>query len=461
MKKLKIGLLPLYVALYDERTPHMRPFIEKYLCDLVEKFPKEQVDLVVGDICRLEDEFAKTVNHFEEQKVDAIITVHLAYSPSLESEKVLSRTKLPIIVLDTTRDNLYDYTVAPDAVLYNHGIHGVQDMCNRLKRNGKDYVVIAGHYTESDAIKRTLDVAKAIKAASLMKDMHVGIVGEPFDGMGDFVCSETTLEKLGITVVSCDEKALEDNLKAVTDAQIENEYKKDQQKVLIENIPYENYKETERVALAVRKWIEDQKLGAFTMNFQAAGQMKGFPTMPFSEASKQLALGLGYAGEGDVLTAGIVGALNKVYGTANFVEMFCPDWQNQTVYLSHMGECNVDLMENVHMIIKDFPYAPGYDPTCIMGHMKAGKVCYINILPNQDGWFDMIFADGEMIELPEKMQNFDHAISGWFKPNTELVTFLEKFSELGGTHHSAMVYGVSAKELQAFAKALNINSFII
>jgi L-arabinose isomerase len=73
----------------------------------------------------------------------------------------------------------------------------------------------------------------------------------------------------------------------------------------------------------------------------------------------------------------------------------------------------------------------------------------------------MIFADGEMIELPEKMQNFDHAISGWFKPNTELATFLEKFSELGGTHHSAMVYGVSAKELQAFAKALNINSFII
>ena len=63
MGKLKIGLLPLYVALYDESTPQMRPHIEKYLEDIVCELNKFDVSLVVADICRLESEFEKAVKN--------------------------------------------------------------------------------------------------------------------------------------------------------------------------------------------------------------------------------------------------------------------------------------------------------------------------------------------------------------------------------------------------------------
>ena len=50
--------------------------------------------------------------------------------------------------------------------------------------------------------------------------------------------------------------------------------------------------------------------------------------------------GVGYAGEGDAFTASLVGALLKNYKETSFVEIFCPDWKNDALFISHMGEMN-------------------------------------------------------------------------------------------------------------------------
>ena len=93
--------------------------------------------LVAAPICRLKTEFAEAVKNFENARVDAILTLHLAYSPSLESADILARTKLPIVILDTTPDFEFGFARKTEAISYNHGIHGVQDMCNMLIRNWK------------------------------------------------------------------------------------------------------------------------------------------------------------------------------------------------------------------------------------------------------------------------------------------------------------------------------------
>ena len=59
-------------------------------------------------ICRVKQEFIDSISLFEREEVDAIVTLHLAYSPSLESADVLARTKKPIIVLNTTPT--YDFS---------------------------------------------------------------------------------------------------------------------------------------------------------------------------------------------------------------------------------------------------------------------------------------------------------------------------------------------------------------
>lgn len=461
MKEIRVGLLPCYVELYDETVPEMRPAVEEYLEEVSRQLISEGLTLLRAPICRLKGEFEKAVRQFETQNADAIVSIHLAYSPSLESADVLAGTKLPILILDTTRDELFDHTVPSGELMYNHGIHGVQDLCNLLRRRKKSCEIFAGHYINSDVCRRVANAARGIKAAASLSGMRVGILGDPFEGMGDFQVSDKALEKLGINVIHCTENLLENIACTVTNDEIKAEYEKDKKIKDVEKISFETYEKTERVALTVRKWIEYEELNAFTMNFRVAGHFRGFPTMPFSEAGKEMAAGIGYAGEGDVLTAAFIGALMAGFKEVNFAEMFCPDWKNGTVFLSHMGEINHAIALNKHMIIKDFPYATGYDPTCILGHMKSGKACFVNLAPTGDSEFEVIAADGNMILLPQEIKNFNDTVSGWFQPEKPLTEFLEEFSRSGGTHHSAVVYGVDTESICCFARRLGIKCKVI
>ena len=88
-------------------------------------------------------------------------------------------------------------------------------------------------------------------------------------------------------------------------------------------------RDTAVVSLAVRKWLEDENLDAFTVNFLNITKASGIPVVPFLEASKAMAEGKGYAGEGDVLTAALTGALMAVFPETTFTEMFCPDWKRE------------------------------------------------------------------------------------------------------------------------------------
>ena len=461
MEKVKVGFLPLYLKLYDDRAARVRPAIEEYRDNLVAALENTGIELIKADICRIAPEFCEAVAAFEREGVDAIVTVHLAYSPSLECIDALAATKLPIIILDTTRDYSFGFDVVAGGVMPNHGIHGVQDMCNLLRRRGKDYSVFVGHYTESDVVARVADAARAIKAAKALDGMKVGQVGGSFAGMGDFLASEEAMARLGVETVVCDGDELAALRDSVTEAEIRAEYEKDCAENGAAAFTFEEYSYAERIGLAVRKWIDKNGLGAFTMTFLSAGKVGGFDTMPFSESSKAMARGTGYAGEGDVLTAALVGALSTTFDKVNFTETFCPDWKGQAIYMSHMGESNLKLLENRKTVIKPFPYADGPDPTCILGHMVAGKACLFNILPNADDWFDVVICEGEMLKLPEAIENLPTSMNGWFKPDMALEAFLEKYSELGGTHHSALVYGVDAKSLALFAKTLGMKYTII
>jgi L-arabinose isomerase len=66
-----------------------------------------------------------------------------------------------------------------------------------------------------------------------------------------------------------------------------------------------------------------------------------------------------------------------------------------------------------------------------------------------------------MVKTPDELPNYHTSMCGWFKPDMKLEEMLEKYSELGGTHHSALVYDVDAKSLALFAKTLGMKYTIL
>ena len=462
MKKVKIGFLPLYVKLYDDGAPNMRLRIDAFANEIFDLLKaKEDVEIIKSGICRLEGEFADAINYFEKENVDSIVTLHLAYSPSLESEKILKNTNIPIIILDTTPN--YAFTDDEDAVSisYNHGIHGVQDMCNLLIRNNKQFFIEAGHYSESDVIERVVNRVRGIKAANNFKNAKVGTIGGEFAGMGDFRVEDSVFEKIGIKTVSMTSNDAKEYVSKVTNEEIDMLIAKDREKYDVsDDIPKEFLYNSLRGNLAVRKWIQENNLTAFTANFLTIGNNFGLNGMPFAEVNRAMERGIGYAGEGDILTAALVGAFMGVCKETSFIEMFCPDWKNNMIFISHMGEMNTALSDTkAKFMIKPMKYSD-VDTTWLCGTYKEGMATLVDLAPLADGKFRVIVSFVEM-KVPECEKFRNNSTCGWFEPDKNIETFLEDYSKLGGTHHLMLMYGDMRKVAETFAAYMGYEYFEI
>lgn len=459
---MKIGLLPLYVKLYDDFVPDARIPLVEFYDEIAEKIENKNIDVVRSEFCRLENEFDNTVKAFEEQGVNAIVTLHMAYSPSLECVKPLASTSLPIVILDTTPLLEFDNTKTSEGIMSCHGIHGVMDMCCMLKRYGKDYAIAAGHYKESDVIDRALGLVKAAASKTAFTKSKVAMFGGLFDGMGDFrVDNKFLKDRFGVEVVDKTADEMKKYMQSVTTDEIAQEYAYDKENYDFEGeFDEEEYLEELRSSLAVRRCIEKEGFTAFTANFRNMGTKAGLSTMPFLEACKAMQRGIGYAGEGDPLTASLTGALLKGYKDTTFVEIFCPDWKNNLIFLSHMGEVNYGIVNSKPLVKRmDINYADGTMPYAGYARMKGGRGVFVNISPSEND-FRLVLANAEMQNYDK--DNFEDCVRGWMKPdNLTTAEFLEKLSINGVTHHSVFVYGARIEELEYFGKLLNMETIVI
>ena len=459
---IKIGYLPLYIKLYDDNNPHYRDPMVKHMRTLISMLESEGLEVVAADVCRVKSEFEAAAKLFNDADVDAVVTQHLAYSPSLESIDALLSIKAPLIVLDTTPDyELLSMAGYKSGISNNHGIHGVQDMCNLLKQRGRSYEICTGHALHSEVIAEVAGMCRAAKVKKLYQNARVGSVGGSFAGMGDFFISpENYKSRIGAEVFYMDEAQVKRYVSAVTEAEIDAEVAYDRAHFTFEIEDMDAYRAALRSGLAVRKWAADNALTACTVNFLSLDTC-GLPKMPFEECTKMMMRGMGYAGEGDVLTAGLVGALRAVYPNTTFTEMFCPDWKEDVILLNHMGECNLNLAK-WRPVLRTVPfnYNSCGDTAALYGCMRGGKAVFINLAPMGEG-FTLIATPVEMLDVGLEFGAYRKAIQGWLKPRKPIKQFLKEFSLAGGTHHSALVYDAALEEIVAFGRMTGFETVVL
>lgn len=455
MATLKAGLLPFYIKFYDEINPVWRKSLEDFVEKVSLRLGKLGVDIEAAPVCRLESEFKAAIKQLEDKQLDALITLHLAYSPSLESAKVLASSKLPIVVLDTTPDYAFGPDTTPDLIMKNHGIHGVQDMCNLLNRNGKAFAIEVGHWEKSDVLERVVDQVRAARLATALRSARVGRIGTPFSGMGDFNVSAAKLKcDLGVTTVQVAPAAVSRLLPDANDAAVKAELASDRKAYHCKGLDQKAHRQASRVTVAINRFIEKEKLSAVTLNFQAVTKASGLPMMPFFGLCKAMAKGTGYAGEGDVLTAALVGSLMCVYPETSFTEMFCPDWKGGRVFMSHMGEMNPAVAEHAPELYcrKPWIFSDAEAPVSLGACFKPGKAIFVNLAPTREG-YNLIAVPVTMVSGGRNIK-FRNTVRGWMKPTLSLNEFLAEYSRVGGTHHAALVYGASLRTLTRFSQLM-------
>ena len=441
---MKIGLLPLYIQLYEECAPANHAPAQRAADKTAEALRKCGFEVESTILCHVKSEISSAVRKFETAGCQALVTLHAAYSPSLEAEDALVKTDLPIVVCDTTPDAEFEFSFGGKLML-NHGIHGVQDMCNILLRNKKRFLIRAGHIGDPCFMARMKQAILAAGAAYKMTHARVGDIGGIFSGMGDFRVPDGTFGMKRINYA--DSKAY-----IPSEAEIEAEVAEDRRNFFVDPVlPERIHRLTVKNGLRLRKWIAAQQLDAFTVNFLNCGPELGFECVPFLECSKAMARGVGYAGEGDMLTALFCGALLQSDPETTFSEMFCPDWKGNRIFLSHMGEMNLKLMDRKpYLAARKWKFGKGADIAVATGCLRSGRAVLANLAPGPDGTFSLIAAQ---VTLTAQNDLDLTDMRGWMTPpgNMPIAEFLESYSRLGGTHHLTLSYGGNVHLLADFA----------
>lgn len=453
MTQPHIGILPLYIALYDELGLEPRRIQGEFTEQVAMMLRYEGLAVTVAPICCLRSETASAMAQLTAANVDLIVTLHLAYSPSLESVDILAAQPLPLLLLDITPDLDFGLDVDLDRLMYNHGIHGVQDMAAMLRRRERDFAIVAGHLSDHCVRQRVTAIARAAQATVALHRTRALRVGADFAGMGDFQVDPGVLKaKLGVDVQAIEVSALLPEIAQVTEEQIATEMAADRAAYRVE-VDEAIHRHTLRLCLGLRRYLNSGNYQAFSMNFLAFTEQDGpLSVVPFLECSKAMARGIGYAGEGDVLTAALVGALQTGFGDTTFTEMFCPDWSGGTIFLSHMGEINPALAADTPVLFeKPYPFSAAQNPAALACALRPGKAILVNLSPGPRDTFRLILAPVEVL-ADGTHPSMQHSLRAWVRPAWPVEEFLETYSELGGTHHSALVYGEQLEGLTAFAR---------
>jgi L-arabinose isomerase len=458
MAQPRVGLLPLYLALYDDVAPQHRPHAEVFARRVADRLRGGGLDVQLSAVCCRRAEVERAVADLAVRGVDLLATLHLAYSPSLEAVDALAASSLPLALLDTTPAARFAEDATMDDLFRNHGIHGVQDLACMLRRRGRAHCLVVGHVDDQAFLEDAVMTARAGCMARRLGSSRVLVFGDEFPGMGDFAVEPRVLAGLGVTMDRIPVAELAARLRRVTEEELAAEAALDEQRFDCSRVSPQLLRASNQVGLAVRAMLEEREAGAFSFNFQSFSRGAGAPTVPFLEASKAMARGIGYAGEGDALTAALVGALLQGLGDVTFTEMFCPDWEGNALFMSHMGECNPALAANRPALVpKEYVFGDVENPVIASFPLRPGPATLVNIAPGPGDRLEIIASRCQVLDrwAPERFPDVPHF---WIAPaDADVRTFLRRYSECGGTHHLALALGDQVDTVRRMARMLGLN----
>jgi L-arabinose isomerase len=387
--------------------------------------------------------------------------VLLTYAPSHLALPALSGARIPVLIFNTQQLHSVDESTLGIDTTKNHGMHGVQDLANVLLRAGRRFHIVTGYYRDPAALGEVQAWCDAARVAHDMRGMRIGLVGYAMEGMGDFGLDETAfLAQAGVEVRRIGMTGLAERARQAPQDAISDDIAADRARFkFADDVSVSQHEASVRLEWALRETLLERGMSGFAAHFLAVGDEGTLDTLPFLAASKLLAEGYGFGGEGDVTSAACVSMMQKLSGDANFTEMFTMDFAHNAVLMMHMGEGNWRMArkdEPVHVLSSSLEAIMNVrtPPVLLAFSLEPGEVTLVSLTTGADGRLKLVATEGRILDFPylPDMQRPHYK----FQPDGELCDFLTRFSTEGGSHHQALAYGQWAATVEKIAAMMGI-----
>ncbi len=452
----RIGILALTLELYEQLLPELRERRERWLRGEVLLKLAAIAEVQFDRAMFLGEEIEAAVRGFEAAGVDALLVVCLTYSPSQLALPALKRTRLPILIWNTQELLAVEGDFDSAKMIDNHGVHGTQDLASVLVQHGVRFEYVTSHLSDPDALRQIESFCIAAAAVSGLRRVRVGLLGYPFPGMGDFAVDTTHLAAtLGCqwTALSVEEYVLR-AAAAPPDAveRLTAEYRS--QYAVAADVTDADLDAAARAELSLRAIVADHRLDALSYQFMAFGEDERTETLPFVAASRLMADGVGFAGEGDLIGAVGCRLLGRLQPPASFSEVFTIDFAGNALFMSHMGEANVAMARRgrkVPLVARPHPITRTRGrQLALVTSFEPGPATLFALCRGPHGRWRLVASRmeiedyGPLADMP--VPHFKlRATQG------DVRDLLTAYAKAGGPHHNAVCFGDALPRLRAAA----------
>jgi len=458
--KPRVGLLALTLELYETLLPDLRWQRERWLREKVLPALAAEADVQFDRAVFRSEDIRAAVSAFETAGVDCLLVVCLTYSPSQIALGALRQTRLPILLWNVQELEAVGDDFDGPKMIDNHGVHGTQDLASVLVRSGVPFEYVTSHPSDRSGLAGLVDFFTAAAAVSGLRRARLGLLGYPFPGMGDFAVDTTHLAAtLGCQWISL---AVEDYVlrSAAAPADAVDRLKQEYRRLydVAADLTDEDLDATARSELALRGLARDHRLDALSYQFMAFGEDERTVTLPFVGASRLMAEGVGFAGEGDLVGAAGTWLANRLQGPASFSEVFTIDFAGNALFMSHMGEANVAMARDdrkIPLVARPFPITRTRGrQLALVTSFEPGPATLVALV--QGPWQRwrliagrMRIADyGPLENMP--VPHFKLAVE-----QGDVRDWLTAYAKVGGPHHNAVCFGDATPRVRAAARLLD------
>jgi len=456
--KPRIGLLGIMQGLYDAMLPGIDERQGAYAQELGAALAGV-ADVVVAPPVKDRPDAERAMRALEDSDLDGLLVVMLTYGPAQRVARLLAETTLPICLANvqpvpavTAEWDMADLT-------YNQGIHGAQDTANAMVRAGRPFHVVTDDWRADSFVDAVGRWARAAAALVRWRSARVGVFGYAMNGMGDIqVDIHTLVRVLGPQVLALAPGDLHRAATAAADADIAAVIAGED--ALFEIDPRLSRAEREdhvRMQLGIRAVLEQNGCDAYSTHFDAIAEDGRFARLPLAAASTLMAEGIGYAAEGDALTAALWCAARTQFGDTQFTEMYAMDFPTDSILMSHMGEGNWRLAREdrpVRLIKRPLGIGGLDDPPTFLFQYRPGPVTLATLVALGGADFRLVVSEGEILdtdELPQLEMPY-----GNFRPATGVRACMNAWLRAGGPHHQVLNLGHLAADWEVFCELSGI-----
>lgn len=448
----KVGLLALTLELYETLLPDLRASREDWLRKSVIPPLQREADVIFDRAVFRREDIEVAVAGFEAAKVDALLVILTTYSPSQLALPALQRTRLPIVIWNTQELLAVDKSFTLANMVDNHGVHGTQDLANVLTRSGVRFHYVTSPDNDASGLEELGDFFAAAAAVNRLRSARIGMIGYSFPGMGDFAVDTTHMAAtLGCSWTNLTVEDYNNRCAAASASEVGKrvaEYRRTYD--LAPDLTETDLNSTAAAELAMRGMVADHRLDALTYQFLAFGDDDRTRTLPFVAASRLMADGIGFGGEGDLIAAAATAFFNWLKTPASFSEIFTTDFAGESLFMSHMGEANVAMARRdrkVALVARPAPITRTRDRQLVLvTSFEPGPATFAALTQVTGGKWRIIAAPATIEDygpLPEFcVPHFK------LKPAGGVRQFLTAYAKAGGPHHNAVCFGDARRRLR-------------